>query len=496
MDYIKLFYTGGNIHTEPTDAISAPKVFLNEAILLPEGYQKEIYTPEIAPIDAVSVQTVKLPETKQLPKVAQHLRKLQQQYPELTEEQLQAKYDELSAQLQSNAQLTQGRTQKKTPYEEQQSQLKQKQIEVQEWAQTEAEKQAKAMQGALALLQFISPSTWVEVMGNVDMSGAEEFLADIFLDPTTYLSSGIIPLLRVITEESAEKILREAAERGLKEVAEKKTNAKLIRSNLSRYQQSPEISRFSIPTPDYINDVVNIERQNLIEYYTSPEYQDRLAKAGLSPFAAGSRIRNLLKNIYNIPITVDPAIKAKGSSNVPMIDFSRSHIILNPTLWNDKDIPRNVIIEELSHASEMDGISEKDIADIVQELINTGYPDMSVKIADNYKFIRGNGSLHNDKAIVHNAQYPISVKPLWKIQEQYLSDPSEIRARAIRAKLALLKQKFLGITPSQYDLEFFNVYSGDKQKYFNNFISGAGIVSLPTLLYYQPNEETKQSNNQ
>ena len=114
MDYIKLFQTGNKFHTEPTDAIQTPQLFLGESMPLPPELLEEPYQAEVAPMDATSIKTAKLPETKQLPKVAQHLRKLQQQYPELTEEQLQAKYDELQAQLENNAQLVQGRTQKKT----------------------------------------------------------------------------------------------------------------------------------------------------------------------------------------------------------------------------------------------------------------------------------------------------------------------------------------------------------------------------------------------
>ena len=328
MDYIKLFQTGNKFHTEPTDAIQTPQVFLGESMPLPPELVEEPYQAEVAPMDGVSVKPVKLPETKQLPKVAQHLRKLQQQYPELTEEQLQAKYDEISAQLQTNAQLNQGRTQKKTPIEEQQSQLKEKQMEVQQQAQTDAEKKAEAMKAASAMLQFISPSTWVEVMGNVDMTGAQELLADIFLDPTTYLSAGTLPLLKVATKESAEKVLKEAAERGLREGAEKIPSGK----GLKYYQIGDD---FQAMTEEAYKEILRQDYQTL-PYYARPNYQgdaleltkqrlanggfDRLENAALDDYMAWTQGQNDAKYLdIFVPRILQPDYRHKMLTTDPIL---------------------------------------------------------------------------------------------------------------------------------------------------------------------------------
>jgi hypothetical protein len=63
---------------------------------------------------------------------------------------------------------------------------------------------------------MLSPSTYVKLFGNVEMSAAQEFLTDILLDPTTYASFGIIPVTKYATKEGAEKLARELIEGSLK----------------------------------------------------------------------------------------------------------------------------------------------------------------------------------------------------------------------------------------------------------------------------------------
>ena len=282
---------------------------------------------------------------------------------------------------------------------------------VQQQAQTEAEKKAQAMKEASAMLQFISPSTWAEVMGDVDMTGAQELLADIFLDPTTYLSAGTLPLLKVATKESAEKVLKEAAERGLREGVEKlsKNNKDLILStqnindifdayiyfNPKHKPKDQELIRL-IDQVKELNNTENIKKlvqyvrdmpiskteQDLILWrslpiekqgdiralpiagyelstiYNGDKYLEKLKRAGFTEQEAKERVNALTENMRQA-LQNNPSVSI-DEQNV----FGRSRAIIGEPpqieLSKNKDhvnVHYNAAIEEMAHASHYNGNS-------------------------------------------------------------------------------------------------------------------------------------------
>ena len=112
-------------------------------------------------------------------------------YPELPMDQVAQKYYEYQSKKQS---LDQGK--EKTPYDKEQSTIKQKYAEVQEKEIEKAENTQKALKEVDGMMKFISPSNYVELFSGKDLNAGQEFAADILLDPTSYASFGLLPFLK------------------------------------------------------------------------------------------------------------------------------------------------------------------------------------------------------------------------------------------------------------------------------------------------------------
>lgn len=107
---------------------------------------------------------------------------------------------------------------------EEERRASQQKLELYGQLQKEEADRKKAAEVVVEGLNYFSPSYWANKHG-ADLNGAESFLFDIAADPTTYLSMGILPVVKQAgkkaTKEVVEKVAKEAVEKTLKEGTEK-----------------------------------------------------------------------------------------------------------------------------------------------------------------------------------------------------------------------------------------------------------------------------------
>lgn len=138
--------------------------------------------------DGTKVATPQIAESYSFP---QEIIEFSKFYPELSIDQVAQKYYEYQSKKQH---LDQGK--EKTPYDKQQSAIKQKLVEVQEKEIEKAENAQKALKEVDGMMKFISPSNYVELFSGKDLNAGQEFAADILLDPTSYASFGLLPFIK------------------------------------------------------------------------------------------------------------------------------------------------------------------------------------------------------------------------------------------------------------------------------------------------------------
>ena len=107
---------------------------------------------------------------------------------------------------------------------EEEKRASQQKLELYGQLQKEEADRQKAAEVVIEGLNYISPSYWANKHG-ADLNGSESFLFDIAADPTTYLSIGVLPVVKQAgkkaTKEVVEKAAKEAVEKTAKEGAEK-----------------------------------------------------------------------------------------------------------------------------------------------------------------------------------------------------------------------------------------------------------------------------------
>lgn len=150
--------------------------------------------------DGTSVVTPQIVESYTFP---QEIIEFSKFYPELPMDQVAQKYYEYQSKKQH---LDQGK--EKTPYDKQQSAIKQKQVEVQEKEIEKAENAQKALKEVDGMMKFISPSSYVELFSGKDLNAGQEFTADILLDPTSYASFGLLPFVKKGSMKNLDAIIK------------------------------------------------------------------------------------------------------------------------------------------------------------------------------------------------------------------------------------------------------------------------------------------------
>lgn len=85
--------------------------------------------------------------------------------------------------------------------------------------QKEEAARKKAAEVVLKVLDYSSPSYWANQYG-ADLNEAESFLFDIVADPTTYLSMGILPVVKQAGKKVTKEVVKKAAKKAAKEAIE------------------------------------------------------------------------------------------------------------------------------------------------------------------------------------------------------------------------------------------------------------------------------------
>ena len=240
MDYIKLFQ-------KPAETIN-----YTEPI---EGFVKPTIHTELQ--DGTAIPTQQLSEKSSLP---EYLRPFALQYPGLTYEELVQKYNEYIQKEKPT--LSQGRTTKPNAYEQEQTEIKKRQMEMQANEQEQSEQKEEAIKTIGALGNLVSPSFYLEQTG-VEMTPIEKFLADYILDPTIYLSGGI----GAFKHFNPSDVVR--LERLLKNNMVKPSNHSISEINtLKRYlnELGVDVSKFN--DQDF-NKMLSIREANL--HHTAPD---------------------------------------------------------------------------------------------------------------------------------------------------------------------------------------------------------------------------------
>ena len=107
---------------------------------------------------------------------------------------------------------------------EEEKRASQQKLELYGQLQKEEADRQKAAEVVIEGLNYISPSYWANKYG-ANLNGVEPFLFDVVADPTTYLSMGVLPVIKQTGKKAAkevvEKAAKEAIEKTVKEGAEK-----------------------------------------------------------------------------------------------------------------------------------------------------------------------------------------------------------------------------------------------------------------------------------
>ena len=471
--------------------------------------------------DATRVATPKIVETQTLPTVPEWFKAAN---PTLTPEELLNKYQEQQNQVNRQTTIQQGKTYK-TPYEQQQSDLKRKQMELQEWSEEEKRKELEALKLLDGALKFTSPSTYVELFSGKDLNGGQEFVVDVLLYPTTYLSAGVLPFIKTAGKAGIKKAGKEAVEEGVEKLG----------SNLMRLGSSSQrIIPLQLNTSGNFNHLFDYQRQRLKSYYSSPVYQDRLKRAGFTEQEAKERIEALIDNL-NLPVRIDKSNPAMGETVTKYSNNALNHIKINPELMATKNDLFTTGMEELGHASELNG---KDWASIKQQIIdeygsvenfrNTHPDEYNAMVKETQEVLHK--KLHNDKANKWNSQFlpEVNKQEIYNAlppeAKQYLStlssveqelylemaskyyrQPSKIRTRALGAimdyqdQYSYHNQPSVSLSkPKYYTLgkEYFKYYNGKNlNSYLDNFISAPLVTFGAYSLFNNTNINNNEKQN-
>lgn len=448
--------------------------------------------------DGTRVATPQIVESYTFP---QEIIEFSKFYPELPMDQVAQKYYEYQSKKQH---LDQGK--EKMPYDKQQSTIKQKQVEVQEKEIEKAENAQKALKEVDGMMKFISPSNYVELFSGKDLNAGQEFAVDILLDPSLYLSAGVLPFIKTLGKAGIKKAGKEVIEEGVE-----KLGSNLMRLGSSSQRVIPP----QLNTSGNFNHLFDYQRQRLKNYYSSSMYLDRLKKAGFTEQEAKERIEALINNL-NLPIKVNTQIPVMGMTNTIYSNNALNNIEINPKLMTTKDELFTTGMEELGHASELNG---KDWNSIKQQIIdeygsvenfNNTYPDEYAAITKETDQVL-HKKLHNDKANKWNSQFlpeinkqeiynalppeakqylntlsPVEQEMYLDMASEYYRQPSEIRTRALGAIMDYQNQYSYHNQPSAtlskpkyYTLgkEYFKYYNGKNlNSYLDNFISAPLVM--------------------
>ena len=336
--------------------------------------------------------------------------------------------------------------------------------------QGEIEKERKDLQQGLETisdaLDYTSPSYWINRNGG-DLNTAQS----LGLDMVTYIALGGLPGL---VRKGAVTLTK----RGIvaaPDLLEKLPNI-LSRSDLEKYGAFRINSQAlpSTPLPKGYRVPLEIEvtpiREQLINYYYSPEYKKRLLRAGFSEEEASKRIDALIRNT-NTPIINKDLQGVSGLTEISINDPNIAKIYIDGSMPEKER--QAAILEELIHASELRGLTLQEV------MKNPNY----WKLSNEQKkiLIKELTELNNVKAAPYNKSLQPEInKNITTELQEYFKYPYEAKARAIGANLG--NESLMN--------EWNQAYKNSSQKinYFNNVIQFGVPVGTSYFTYINTNK--------
>ena len=346
--------------------------------------------------DATRVDTPKIVETQTLPTVPDWFKAAN---PTLTPEELQNKYQEQQNQINRQTTIQQGQT-SKTPYEQQQSDLKRKQVEVQEQAEEDKRKELEALKLVNTLGEFTSPSTYVELFSGKDLNGGQEFAADVLLDPSLYLSAGVTPLIKTSITKGVKTASRQIPKFTTEQLLEQAKKAYTRTINDAEYLES--LSRELGLSKEQAQIVMQRQLNALSNTSLGSKIKKEVDLDGMTGITTFNN--SLGTDLYKQFQTKQDFINYyQGLSDAEKMQFEKAlkygspEIHINERLISNDEI-RNVFKHELGHAANGGGLTPS----IIQK---------------------------------HNSKYPVELTPVVnKNYIYYYSDPDELRARSMKLR--------------------------------------------------------------
>lgn len=284
--------------------------------------------------------------------------------------------------------FTQG---KKTTKEEQEA--SNQKLEYEGQIQKEQEDLEQGLETISAALDYTTPSYWINRNGG-DLNTAEALGIDLL----TYMALGG---LSGLVKQGAIKLTKTGIQKTAKfaTASARATISDEVKS--LRGNWNPEFklnTRKPIGPVDYESKVIPV-RDRLIEWYSSPDYKQRLKQAGLSDIQADERIRQLIANTH---VKVSDGQLNPAEYGLTSIDLKNqtpiSITIDGNQLANEADF-NSTVLEELLHASEFNGLTTQDLA--WNPIFNTLPKQQQELLLDNVT------KLHNDVAYPYN----VGMKP-------------------------------------------------------------------------------------
>lgn len=265
--------------------------------------------------------------------------------------------------------------------------LSDKKLKQQEIAEKEQKDLQQGLETISAALDYTSPSYWINQNGgNLNTAQA------LGLDMVTYVALGGLPGL-------TKRGLVTLTKKGIKAAPNllERLPSELTQADLKRYGAF-KITTQSLPAtplPKGYRVPLEIEvspiREQLINYYYSPEYKRRLLKAGFSEQEASKRVEALIRNTNTQVLNKD----LQGAAGLTEIDITSPdlvHIYIDGSFSEQER--KAAILEELVHASELRGLTLQEI------MKNPNY----WKLSDEQKktIITELTELNNTKAAAYN----------------------------------------------------------------------------------------------
>ena len=259
--------------------------------------------------------------------------------------------------------------------------------------QEQIEKEQKDLEQGLetisAALDYTSPSYWINRNGG-DLNTAEALGIDLL----SYIAIGG---LAGLAERGAVKLTKKGVQKTAKFATVSSRAAgetKALRGNWNNGSEYKfNTGKLTGPT-DYEAGVIPV-RNRLIEWYSSPEYLQRLKRAGFSDAEAKERIEQLIANSH-VKVVDGKLDDAYGVTQIHLKEKDPVGVTIDGSKIPTQQEFNSTILEELLHASEINGLTEADLK-ALPEFLSLSKEQQEVLLTNIHK-------LHNDAAVAYNTQ--------------------------------------------------------------------------------------------